>query len=177
MTDQEKCLIEIKQFGNKYFIFNKDDVKTLRCDYRIVGALNGTLPAFPLQNTFFGLPLILLPEEVDLLLSKGWARLITKTPRLSSPSTDRSLIFGHFWSLGFYLTNGLKFGGDFVLYRDDPMCVHSDYIVSVREPNEPIEPIDLVAAGRVATTVKKTFVLTSIVDEQVISYSIEWAGF
>ncbi|KAI7900937.1 tRNA intron endonuclease [Cokeromyces recurvatus] len=179
MINEEKDLIQIKQFGNKYFIFNAHDVKKLRCEYRIVGALNGTLPSFPSQNTFFGLPLILLQEEVELLLKKGWATLITSSRSLPPTSTSsRAIIFDHFWSMGFYLTNGIKFGGDFVLYSNDPMCVHSDYIVSVKEPKEIILPIDIIAAGRVATNVKKIFVFASVVDEdQVFSYSIEWAGF
>lgn len=79
-------LVEIKQCENKYLIFKakglitKDtefivfnrkikDVERLRKEYRIVGALCGTLPDYPLQNTFYGLPLCLSPEEVDLLLS------------------------------------------------------------------------------------------------------------
>jgi tRNA-splicing endonuclease subunit Sen34 len=49
----------------------KKDVERLRCEYRIVGALSGTLSQFPLQNTFYGLPLVLLPEEVNLLTSQG----------------------------------------------------------------------------------------------------------
>jgi tRNA-splicing endonuclease subunit Sen34 len=47
------------------------DVERLRCDYRIIGALNGTLPQFPLQTTFNGLPLRLLPEEVALVVKRG----------------------------------------------------------------------------------------------------------
>lgn len=81
-------LVEIKQCENKYLIFKakglitknteflvfnrkkkKKDVERLRKEYRIVGALCGTLPDYPLQNTFYGLPLCLSPEEVDLLLS------------------------------------------------------------------------------------------------------------
>jgi tRNA-splicing endonuclease subunit Sen34 len=47
------------------------DLEQLRCEYRIIGALNGTLPQFPLQTTFNGLPLRLLPEEVAVLLKRG----------------------------------------------------------------------------------------------------------
>jgi tRNA-splicing endonuclease subunit Sen34 len=50
------------------------DLERLRCEYRIIGALNGTLPQFPLQTTFNGLPLRLLPEEVAVLLKRGNVR-------------------------------------------------------------------------------------------------------
>lgn len=46
-------------------------MQRLRCEYRIVGALSGTLSQFPLQNTFYGLPLMLIPEEVELITSQG----------------------------------------------------------------------------------------------------------
>lgn len=101
----------------------------------------------------------------------------------------KATIFQHFWSKGFYITSGIKFGGDYLLYSNDPMCVHSEYIVSIKNSvNETIQPLDLISMGRLATTVKKTFVLASVEQQHqqeeeektaatVTYYSIEWAGF
>jgi hypothetical protein len=46
------------------------DVATLRSEHRICGVLSGTLPHLSQQNIFLGLPLILVPEELVLLLEK-----------------------------------------------------------------------------------------------------------
>jgi tRNA-splicing endonuclease subunit Sen34 len=46
-------------------------VKRLRCDHRIVGALMGSLPRYPQQNGFYGLPLLLMAEETALVLHNG----------------------------------------------------------------------------------------------------------
>ncbi|KAI8352828.1 tRNA-splicing endonuclease subunit Sen34-like protein [Choanephora cucurbitarum] len=165
-------LIQIKKFGDKFLVFNAKDAEKLRCKHRIVGSLQGTLPQFPLQNTFYGLPLLLIPEEVYLLNKKGWSNI-----REDINDTLRAVVFEYFWSKGFYLTSGIKFGGDFLLYPDDPMCVHSEYIVQTMEHDEELTPLELVGMGRLATNVKKTFVLASVIDEMMTYYSIEWAGF
>lgn len=47
------------------------DAATLRTQHRICGILIGTLPHLTQQNFFLGLPLLLMPEEVVLLLEKG----------------------------------------------------------------------------------------------------------
>ena len=47
------------------------DVKRLRVDHHICGALVGTLPQVAQQNVFLGLPLQLLPEEAAVLVAHG----------------------------------------------------------------------------------------------------------
>ncbi|KAI8374872.1 tRNA intron endonuclease [Blakeslea trispora] len=165
-------LIQIKKFGNKFLVFNAQDVEKLRCKHRIVGSLQGTLPQFPLQNTFYGLPLLLLPEEVYLLAKKGYTDV-----DCNISETLRTAVFEYFWSKGFYITSGIKFGGDFLLYPNDPMCAHSNYIIQTMEKDQEITPLELVGMGRLATNVKKTFVLVSAINEMMTYYSIEWAGF
>lgn len=49
----------------------KIDIATLRSKYHICGILTGTLPHLSQQNVFLGIPLVLLPEEVVLLVEKG----------------------------------------------------------------------------------------------------------
>ncbi|KAJ6223596.1 hypothetical protein RDWZM_002141 [Blomia tropicalis] len=58
--------------------YNKlSDVIHLRKDYRIVGNLVGSLPEFPRQPTDFGLPLILMNEEIRLLDKLGIVSIVT----------------------------------------------------------------------------------------------------
>ena len=55
----------------------------LRSQHRICGVLAGTLPQAAQQNVFLGMPLLLLPEEVVLLLEQGMIK------RLETPETRR----------------------------------------------------------------------------------------
>lgn len=150
----------------------KKDVEHLRSECRIVGTFSGTLPQYPLQNTFYGLPLLLLPEEVDLITSHGWGHVVSKKPTKPQPNE----IFKDLWTKGFYITSGIKFGGDYLLYRNDPMCTHSEFIISIQN-DEDISPLEIIGMGRLATNVKKTFVLAGSIQEMMTYYSIEWAGF
>jgi len=60
----------------------------LREEYRIVGALIGCLAHFPRQDSFLGLPMVLLPEEVTLLLEEKVARLVSYSSITCAPSND-----------------------------------------------------------------------------------------
>ena len=68
--------------------------------------------------------------------------------------------FKYFWSRGFYLTCGAKFGGHFLAYPGRPSEFHSQFIIVCIEKEKKLKLKDLVTYGRMATSVKKTFVLT-----------------
>lgn len=61
---------------NDIFVWNADDWLKLRRNHRVLGELVGSLPKPTRQDVFSGLPLLLLPEEVTLLLEKNIARLV-----------------------------------------------------------------------------------------------------
>lgn len=52
--------------------FTSAAIEWLSANWRIVGGLMGALPHNPRQNVQLGPPLLLLPEQVTLLLNKGW---------------------------------------------------------------------------------------------------------
>lgn len=55
-----------------YFSLNIG-IEWLRTRWHLAGGGEiGALPSSPRQNDRLGLPLLLLPEEVSLLLDKGW---------------------------------------------------------------------------------------------------------
>ncbi|CAO3700564.1 unnamed protein product [Rhizopus microsporus] len=164
-------LVEIKQYGNRYLVFN------IKKEFRIVGALCGTLPGFPQQNTFYGLPLSLSLEEVKTVIDLKVAKVTNTLSPL--PSINNS-IFRYFWSLGYYVTSGYKFGGDYLLYPQDPTCCHSQFIVSIMHFDQNMTTKDAVQMGRLATNVKKKFVLAGSKNEtedEVAVFSLSWAGF
>lgn len=59
----------------------------LRQNHRIIGELVGSFPKSTRQDVFSGLPLLLLPEEVTLLLEKRIACLIQWSD-LEKPPTE-----------------------------------------------------------------------------------------
>ncbi|MFX1476777.1 MAG: tRNA-intron lyase [Promethearchaeota archaeon] len=56
---------------------------------------------------------------------------------------------------------GLKFGADFVVYRKGPGLEHSLFMVHVLPHDSEITAIDMVRAGRLATSVRKKFVIAN----------------
>lgn len=74
--------------NGKVHVWNADDWLQLRKEYRIVGALIGCLAHLPRQDSFLGLPMVLLPEEVTLLLEQEVARLVSYSSLTCAPSND-----------------------------------------------------------------------------------------
>ncbi|KAJ2006003.1 tRNA-splicing endonuclease subunit [Coemansia thaxteri] len=144
--------------------FDPDTVLRLRRDFRIVGALEGSHPANPMQNNYFGLPLVLLPEEAALLADTPGTTTLDRA-QLSWPRTEhdhlRFNLYKDLHSRGYYITRAIKFGGDYLLYPGEPMRYHSHYIVSLLGHEQPLAPRELISLGRLATTVKKTRLLCS----------------
>ncbi len=57
------------------------------------------------------------------------------------------------------VTPGIKFGCDFAIYEHGPGVDHAPYMVSVRKAKDEISATDIVNAGRLATTVRKRFII------------------
>jgi tRNA-intron endonuclease len=70
---------------------------------------------------------------------------------------------------------GLKFGTDFAVYRRGPGIDHAPFLVSIFPKSSTIEPIDLVRAGRLATSVRKRYVIATVLSDQQIRYYVfQW---
>jgi len=57
------------------------------------------------------------------------------------------------------VTPGIKFGCDFAVYKRGPGFEHAPFMVSVRKATDEITATELVKAGRLATTVRKRFII------------------
>jgi len=57
------------------------------------------------------------------------------------------------------VTPGMKFGCDFAVYQHGPGVDHAPYMISVRRASDEITATDVVKAGRLATTVRKRFII------------------
>jgi tRNA-intron endonuclease len=60
---------------------------------------------------------------------------------------------------GLIVTPGIKYGCDFAVYRHGPGIDHAPYMVSVKKPTDEVTATDIVKAGRLATTVRKRFII------------------
>jgi len=63
---------------------------------------------------------------------------------------------------GYVVRPGLKFGADFSVYEHGPGIDHAPLIVSVVPLGIQLSPIDIVRAGRLATSVRKKFVIATV---------------
>jgi tRNA-intron endonuclease len=57
------------------------------------------------------------------------------------------------------VTPGMKFGCDFAVYKHGPGVDHAPYMISVRKAKDLVTATDVVKAGRLATTVRKRFII------------------
>jgi len=108
---------------------------------------------------------------------------ITWTFPMTEEDKHKFLVFEDLWEKGFYLTNGSKFGGDFLAYSGDPLQYHAHYVIIVKFSTDELTPLDVISYSRLGVTVKKTPVLASVFSTNtkdkpmMVSYfSIDWQG-
>ncbi|KAG9318861.1 hypothetical protein JVU11DRAFT_967 [Chiua virens] len=78
--------IPLRVSNKKAYAWDVDDIAILRSHHHICGVLTGTLPHLSQQNVFLGVPLLLMPEEVVLLVDKGLAILVDDRHAHHDPS-------------------------------------------------------------------------------------------
>ncbi|KAG6885990.1 hypothetical protein C0993_006106 [Termitomyces sp. T159_Od127] len=83
-TDSRR--IPLRVSNKKAFVWDVDDIARVRSEHRICGVLSGTLPHLSQQNVFLGVPLLLMPEEVVLLVENELAVLVDDPSAHSQPS-------------------------------------------------------------------------------------------
>jgi tRNA-intron endonuclease len=62
---------------------------------------------------------------------------------------------------GYVVTPGIKFGCDFAVYEHGPGIDHAPYLVRVASRQEKVTAPGVVLSGRLATTVKKQFIVAT----------------
>src|SRR5216117_7817 len=89
---------------------------------------------------------------------------------------EKYLVYRHLREVGYVVTPGIKFGCDFAVYEHGPGIDHAPYLVQVVDNQQDITATGIVLAGRLATTVKKQFILavTSIKPRKVYFLSFDW---
>jgi len=72
---------------------------------------------------------------------------------------EKYLVYRKLREAGYVVTPGIKFGSDFAVYEHGPGIDHAPYIVQVMAPGSTITATSMVRSGRLATTVRKQFII------------------
>jgi len=84
-------------------------------------------------------------------------------------------VYKSFRDLGYIVNPGIKFGCDFAVYERGPGIDHAPYLVQVYGRRDPITSTGVILAGRLATSVRKHFVLAIPQTRGKVEYlALDW---
>lgn len=139
------------------------------------------------KGTDFDAPLVLdliegyfLAEKgkLDLVRPEGKAVPLADIKRICrkqySDFDTKYAVFRDLRERGYIVTPGIKFGCDFAVYERGPGIDHAPYLVQVYRDGDMLTATGIVLAGRLATTVKKQFILAI---PRVKAGKIDYVGF
>lgn len=86
-------------------------------------------------------------------------KLRQKAKQLYDEFEDKYAVYKDLRENGLIVTPGIKFGCDFAVYKYGPGVEHAPYMVSVKTADSDISATEIVKAGRLATTVRKRFII------------------
>jgi len=89
----------------------------------------------------------------------GLRKLRQGAKQLYEEFDEKYAVYRDFRDNGFVVTPGIKFGCDFAVYKHGPGIEHAPYMVSVKKAKAEITATEIVKAGRLATTVRKRFII------------------
>ena len=136
----------------------------------------------------FEAPLILDPIESVYLLDKDLIKVVSGMERREvsldelvavSRETlegfdEKFRVYSDLRERGFVVAPGIKYGCDFAVYQHGPGIDHAPYMVKVKGADEELSASEIVEAGRLATTVRKTFILAVVGGDEVKYLGFKW---
>ena len=84
------------------------------------------------------------------------------------------IVYKNFRDKGYIVNPGIKFGCDYAVYQKGPGIDHAPYLVQVYNKNDSISSTGVVLAGRLATTVRKQFILAVPHGNDVDYLALDW---
>jgi tRNA-intron endonuclease len=140
----------------------------------------------PRPTEDFDAPLLLDPVEALYLLEKKEVKVQRQGKNLSKGKLGRifestfdgfkekSLVYRELRDRDFVVTPGIKYGCDFAVYEEGPGRDHAPYVVQIMKEEEMISAVEIVKAGRLASTVRKAFIIAVVKDEKVRFIEFNW---
>jgi tRNA-intron endonuclease len=98
-------------------------------------------------------------HEAKSKKSVGVKTLRQKAKQLHNEFDNKYSVYRDLRESGLIVTPGIKFGCDFAVYKYGPGVEHAPYMVSVKDADSEISATEIVKAGRLATTVRKRFIV------------------
>ena len=95
------------------------------------------------------------PKKVKV----GPRKLRQVAKRLYEEFDDKYTVYRDLKDSQLIVTPGIKFGCDFAVYKHGPGVEHAPYMVSVKKAKSEMTATEIVKAGRLATTVRKRFII------------------
>ena len=89
---------------------------------------------------------------------------------------SKYIVFQNLRNQGYIVSPGIKFGCDFAVYERGPGIDHAPFLVQVLKREEIMTASSIILSGRLATTVKKQFIIAipKIKDKTVEFIGFEW---
>ncbi len=84
------------------------------------------------------------------------------------------LVYKDFRNKGYIVNPGIKFGCDFAVYQKGPGIDHAPYLVQVYNSSDTMSATGVVLAGRLATTVRKQFILAIPRVNKIDCLALDW---
>ena len=84
-------------------------------------------------------------------------------------------IYKYFKDKNFFVTSGIKYGADFLLYKDDPNFIHSEYLVYIKDFKTDFNFKEIINGERISLSHKKKFLVASVTDDKKVKvFNLEW---
>ena len=96
--------------------------------------------------------------------------------RSYSDFSEKYRVYSLLKDAGYVVAPGIKFGTDFAVYEHGPGIDHAPYIVQVEKTGSEINAMDMVRSGRLATTVRKQFIIAVVgsAEDRVDFLAFDW---
>lgn len=154
--------------------------ENLFCDSVTNASTQSIADSSPAEDLFYVTPTISYP-----LLP-----LPSSTESLALPAVPKSYpLFVHLHQKGYYVSPGLRFGCQYLVYPGDSLRFHSHFLANGVGWDDELDVLDIVGGGRLGTGVKKGFMIggaeerksrdaggTADVSGKARAFCIEWAS-
>jgi tRNA-intron endonuclease, archaea type len=112
------------------------------------------------------------PAQTAVTLRK----LRQKAKQLYEGFEEKYLVYHDLRDSGLIVTPGIKFGCDFAVYKYGPGIEHAPYMVTVKKAGSDISATEIVKNGRLATTVRKRFIIAvpDVVSKEIKYLIFKW---
>ncbi|CAG9088087.1 unnamed protein product [Plutella xylostella] len=120
--------------------------------------------------------LVYLPTEHHMKTDEVKMTIQDLEPSISGEGAVKYAVYKDLWEQGLYITEGLKFGCDFLVYPGDPVKFHAMYMIRcVGSETVSFQPSTLVAFGRLSVAVNKIAVVATCGPQNQINYqTLQW---